>query len=238
MEFKSLKEIFHYLMNAYKYKLQTVKTQRGIQRRLENDEIEDIIDLQLQERIKIDNLYIKVKLGPAYNRKEIPWIQVYTMENKKGTTGRYIGISFNEEEQMVESWIGFGRANKKQAQILIEAKEYMHKYMLIEPILKQGYKYNDNPRDAFIIKKQIQLKDFKDEEFLQDLYYLADLYKKYEKKYELAVFKENKEKLKTDITENTNMNKYELMRINQTMLSLVEEIGILAKEIQELNAKL
>ncbi len=238
MEFKSLKEIFQYLMNGYKYELQTVTTKRGTQKRLENEELESIIDTQLQERIKIEDLYMKVKLGPAYNRKEIPWIQIFSLENRKGTTGRYIGISFNAEEQIVESWIGFGRAGKKQSQILVEAKEYISKYMLIESDLKCGYQYNDNPKDAFIIKKQVQLKEMKDEEFLEDLYYLSDLYKSYERKYELAVFKENTEKQKTNINEKTNINKYDLARMNQTMLSLVEEMGRLAKEIQELNSKI
>lgn len=236
MEFKSIKEIFQYLMNGYKYELKTVTTKRGDQKRLENEEIESIIDTQLQERIKIEDLYIKVKLGPAYNRKEVPWIQIYSIENKKGTKGRYIGISFNAEEQMVDIWIGFGRSGKKQSQVLVEAKEFMHKYMLIESDLKNGFIYNDNPKDAFIIKKQIQLKEFKDEEFLEDLYYLSNLYKSYERKYELAVFKEVEEK--TDEDEKMNVNKYDLARMNQTMLSLVEEMGRLAKEIQELNSKI
>ena len=112
----------------------------------------------------------------------------------------------------------------------------MHKYMLIESDLKNGFIYNDNPKDAFIIKKQIQLKEFKDEEFLEDLYYLSNLYKSYERKYELAVFKEVEEK--TDEDEKMNVNKYDLARMNQTMLSLVEEMGRLAKEIQELNSKI
>ena len=36
MEFKSIKEIFQYLMNGYKYELKTVTTKRGDQKRLEN----------------------------------------------------------------------------------------------------------------------------------------------------------------------------------------------------------
>ena len=38
--------------------------------------------------------------------------------------------------------------------------------------------------------------------------------------------------------EKINVNKYDLTRMNQTMLSLVEEMGRLAKEIQELNSKI
>ena len=136
----------------------------------------------------------------------------------------------------MDIWIGFGRSGKKQSQVLVEAKEFMHKYMLIESDLKNGFIYNDNLKDAFIIKKQIQLKEFKDEEFLEDLYYLSNLYKSYERKYELAVFKEVEEK--TDENEKMNVNKYDLARMNQTMLSLVEEMGRLAKEIQELNSKI
>ena len=62
------------------------------------------------------------------------------------------------------------------------------------------------------------------------------MYKSYERKYELAVFKEIEEK--TDEDEKINVNKYDLTRMNQTMLSLVEEMGRLAKEIQELNSKI
>ena len=62
------------------------------------------------------------------------------------------------------------------------------------------------------------------------------MYKSYERKYELAVFKEVEEK--TDENEKMNVNKYDLARMNQTMLSLVEEMGRLAKEIQELNSKI
>ena len=43
---------------------------------------------------------------------------------------------------------------------------------------------------------------------------------------------------KTDEDEKMNVNKYDLARMNQTMLSLVEEMGRLAKEIQELNSKI
>ena len=112
MEFKTLKEIFQYLMNGYKYELKKVETKRGIQRRLENEEIESQIDILLQEKLEIEELNIKVKLGPPYNRIEVPWIQIFSSENRKGTTGRYIGISFNPEEQIIESWIGFGCTGK------------------------------------------------------------------------------------------------------------------------------
>ncbi len=233
MEFKTLKEIFQYLMNGYKYELKKVETKRGIQRRLENEEIESQIDILLQEKLEIEELNIKVKLGPPYNRIEVPWIQIFSSENRKGTTGRYIGISFNPEEQIIESWIGFGCTGKRQSQIIVEAKEYAHKYMTIESNLKRKYMYMPNPKDAIIIKKQIFLKDFTDKEFTEDINYLSNLYKTYEKKYELAIFKENKQS-----ETKANIKKYDIEEMNKTLLSLVEQVGNLAKEIQELNSKI
>ena len=224
-QFKSKSELFYYLMHGYMYMLEDVPTKKGIQKRLKDNELEQSLKSQISEQLKIDGLGVELKLGPAYNRTENPWIQLYTSENKSGTKGRYVGISFERDKNEVELWIGFGRTAKKQAEILELAKDYRIKYSFIESELKNNFKYNENCYDAIIIEKKINIKDFKDSEFEEDLIYITNLYKEYESRYGNAVFN------------NLSTNEITYEEINERMLQLIEEVGELSKAIREFGKK-
>ena len=166
-----------------------------------------------------------MKLGPAYNRTENPWIQLFTPENRSGAKGRYVGISFEREKNEVKLWIGFGRTAKKQSEVLELAKDYRMKYSFIEAELDKGFKYNEDCYDALIIEKEINIKDFSDAEFEEDLIYITNLYKEFENQYGTAIFK----------TFGSNEITYE--EINERMLQIIEEVGELARAIKELGKK-
>ena len=106
-QLKNKEELFNYLMYGYFYELEDVPTKNGIQKRLKDNELEQELKSKTKETIRSKNLFVELKMGPAYNRTETPWIQIYTMENKSGTKGRYVGISFVKQTNEIEVWIGF-----------------------------------------------------------------------------------------------------------------------------------
>ena len=126
---------------------------------------------------------------------------------------------------------GFGRTAKKQVEIFDLSKEYKIKYSLIEPNLKYGFEYESDCYNAIIIKKKINIKNFKEDEFDRDLKYITDSYKEYEVNFENAIISlpEN-----NDITEISSKGEISYEQINEKMLALIEEVGNLAKEIREL----
>ena len=79
-QFKSKSELFYYLMHGYMYMLEDVPTKNGIQKRLKDNELEQSLKEQIKEQLKIDGLEVELKLGPAYNRTENPWIQLFKIE--------------------------------------------------------------------------------------------------------------------------------------------------------------
>ena len=220
-QLKSKAELFDYLMYGYSYELEDVLTKKGIQKRLKDNELEQELKSKTKENVNAQGIFVELKLGPHYNRTENPWIQLYTLENKKGTTGRYVGISFTKETNEIEVWVGFGRTSKKQAEVFELAKEYIMKYSLLEPNLKYGFEYKTDCYDAIFINKKISIKNFNEEEFDRDLVYITDLYKAYEVRFENAVIAQTKSKMS-----------YE--ELNKKMLILIEEVGNLAKAIKEL----
>lgn len=222
-QFKNKSELFYYLMHGYMYMLEEVPTKNGVQKRLRDNELESNLRKQIKEQIKAEGLGVELKLGPVYNRTAEPWIQLFTAENKSGTKGRYIGISFKRETNEIELWIGYGKTAKKQSEILELTKEYILKYSLIEPELKNGFKYSEECYDAIIIMKTINIKEFNDDEFNRDLNYIINLYKEYETRFE---------KLTAHITD---INKISYEELNDKMMCLIEEVGELAKAIRELN---
>lgn len=235
MELKSLKDIFQYLMNGYKYELKDVETKQGkMQKRLKNEELGNKLNIQIKNKLQFQDLFVELKLGPAYNRTVSPWIQIFSSENRKGTKGRYIGISFNADEQEVSYWVGFGRSGKKQAEVIAEAKEYISRYKMIENNLEYGYEYNPDLNNAVIITKSMLIKDITDAEFLEDINYLANLYKKYESQFESATFKQVYEK-NNEANANNVATKEDIQKINQMMLHLTEQFAELVKSIQKLN---
>ena len=125
----------------------------------------------------------------------------------------------------------FGRTAKKQVEIFDLSKEYKIRYSLIEPNLKYGFEYESDCYNAIIIKKKINIKNFKEDEFDRDLKYITDLYKEYEVNFENAIISlpEN-----NDITEISSKDEISYEQINEKMLALIEEVGNLAKEIREL----
>lgn len=228
-QLKNKQELFDYLMYGYVYELEDVQTKKGIQKRLKDNELEQELKNKTKENIKVKNLFVELKLGPSYNRTENPWIQIYTIENKSGTKGRYIGISFSKETNEIELWLGFGRTSKKQNEVFEQAKELKIKYSLIETNLKNGFEYKEDCYDAVFIEKKINIKDFKEEEFEKDLEYISELYKEYEMKFENATILPSKNKTSATTTKQIT---YE--EINEKMLMLIEEVGNLAKTLREL----
>lgn len=89
-QFKNNKELFDYLTNAYRYELEEVHTKVGTQRRLKNKSLEEELKKKIKDEFIVDGLYTELKLGPSYNMTVSPWIQIYSIENKSGTKGRYI----------------------------------------------------------------------------------------------------------------------------------------------------
>lgn len=228
-QLKNKEELFDYLTYGYIYELEDVITRKGKQKRLKDNELELELRGKTKENVKVDNLFVELKLGPSYNRTENPWIQIYTIQNKSGTTGRYVGISFIKETNEIELWIGFGRSGKKKAEVFELAKEYKIKYTLIEPNLKYGFEYKTE-YDAVVIRKKISLRNFNEEDFERDLKYITDLYKEYETRFENATISQNyneyeESPLKTQIT-------YE--EINENMLTIIEKLGNIATLMKEL----
>ena len=165
-QLKSKFDLFDYLMYGYSYILEEVETKKGKQKRLKDDELEKSLKEKTKELIKVKDLFVELKLGPSYNRVESPWIQVFSEENRSGTRGRYVGISFVKETNTIELWLGFGKTAKKKREIQELAKGYRIKYSLIEPSLKYGFEYDNN---AIVIKKKFKMADFKEDEFDRDL---------------------------------------------------------------------
>lgn len=229
-QLKTKKELFDYLMYAYVYELEDVSTKKGIQKRLKDNDLEKELKNKVKESITIKDIHVELKLGRAYNRKESPWIQLYTTENKSGTKGRYVGISFLKETNEIDIWVGFGKDNKKQSEIIVQSKKYKIKYSLIEPNLKYGFEYKAECNDAIFINKKININNFKEEEFERDIEYITNLYKAYEIRYENALI------LSSDDTEQKTLikNTIDYEEINRRMLTLIEEVGNLAKAIKEL----
>lgn len=229
-QLRDTKELFTYLMHAYIYELEDVATKKGIQKRLKDGALEEELKNKTREMLKVKKLSVELKLGPVYNRTENPWIQIYTMENKSGTKGRYVGISFEGESNEIKLWIGFGRSSKKQGELLEITKDYKMKYSLMEPNLKYGFEYITDRYDAIFIEKRINISGFTEEEFHRDLKYLTDLYKAYEVRFEnapMALIENNEADLLTK-------SKISYEELNEKMLSLIEEVGNLARAIKEL----
>lgn len=226
-QLKSKFDLFDYLMYGYSYILEKVETKNGKQKRLKDDELEKSLKEKTKELIKVKDLFVELKLGPSYNRVESPWIQVFSEENRSGTRGRYVGISFVKETNTIELWLGFGKTAKKKREIQELAKGYRIKYSLIEPSLKYGFEYDN---DAIVIKKKFKMADFKEDEFDRDLNYITDLYKAYETRFENAM-------ISTTQTIKNVQNKITYEELNERMLTLIEEVGNLAKAIKELGNK-
>lgn len=228
---KNTRELFEYFMYGHSFELEDVTTKNGTQKRLKDEELEQEIKDKTKEYIKVKDLLVELKLGVPYNRVSRPWVQIYTIENKSGTKGRYVGISFEKETDEIELWIGFGRSGKRQAEILEAAKEYKIKYSLIEPNLKYGFEYLNNCHDAKFIEKRINIKEFNEDEFKKDLEYITDLYKSYEVRFENSSIS----MLDDENAPVLQNKKISYMELNERMLALIEEVGNLAKAIRELN---
>ena len=176
---RCIKDFFRYMQQVYPNNLEEIKTGKTIQRRLMDDDMPERLNEILNQSLEFENINIKVKLGPSYNRSLNPWIQLYTDENYKGTKGHYAGLSF-EKEGYVSAWLGFGRSFMKKLEIIETRNKYIREYAEIENELKHGFKYNQVFIEAVIISKTYKIKGFSEEEFYSDMEYLIDLYKKHE----------------------------------------------------------
>lgn len=229
-QLKDVLELFDYLMYAYTYSLEDVQTKKGVQKRLKDTNLEQVLREQVKENIKVKDLNVELKLGPSYNRTENPWIQIYTTENKSGAKGRYVGISFSKDIDEIQLWIGFGKTSKKRDEIFELSKGYKIKYSLIEPNLQYNFEYKEGSYNAVFIEKRINIKTFEKEEFERDLEYITDLYKAYEKRFENSTI---------NLSENEKFqyhgeNEISYEELNNRMLDLMEEVGNLARMMKEL----
>lgn len=127
----------------------------------------------------------------------------------------------------------FGKTKKRKTEIIELAKQYKIKYSLIEPNLKNGFKYKEDCYDAIFIIKKIDMKKFKEEEFEKDLKYITDLYKAYETRFENATILATESKKIASSSKSTITNE----EINERMLALIEEVGNLARELKERKAE-
>ena len=229
-QLKNREDLFDYLMHGYVYELEDVPTKMGIQKRLRDNELEQELKEKTKENVKVEDLNVELKLGPSYNRTKSVWIQIFTDENKSGTKGRYVGISFEKDTNEIAIWLGFGKTGRKKNEILELSKEYKLKYSLIEPTLKNGFSYVTDGYEPFIIRKKIKMNNFKDADFVRDIKYITDLYKTYETRFENAIISATDEKTEEAIKERTK--KYE--QLNERLLDLIEEAGNIAKEIKKI----
>ena len=118
-ELKNEKEIFEEIMDNYEknideYEVVIKKTGKKQKHRKLKDnryetQLNDLIVKNFTQNEKLNkDIKIKLKLGQPYNRSINPWIQLYYMKkNSKGTTGRYVGISFDNDKKNIELWIRF-----------------------------------------------------------------------------------------------------------------------------------
>lgn len=229
-QLKNKAELFDYLMYAYSYELEDVETKKGIQKRLKDNELEEELKKVVKQNIKAENLLVELKLGPPYNRTSSAWVQLYSQGNKSGAKGRYVGISFSKDDNEVLLWLGFGKTSKKKDEIFQLAKEYKVKYSLIESELKRGFEYKEDCYEAKFIEKKINMKEFQEEEFETDLKYITDLYKAYETRFENATIIPAESKQ----VEEPFKNAVSYDALNEKMLTLIEEIGNLAREIKKM----
>ena len=229
-ELKNARELFDYLMYAYPYELEDVQTNGGIQKRIKDATLEYELKNKTKEIINVKKLSVELKLGPNYNRTDSPWLQIFTSENRSGTKGRYVGISFSKETDEIDLWIGFGRTSKKKEEVFELAKEYKMKYSLIEPNLKYGFEYSTKSYDALVLIKKINIKNFDEEEFKKDLEYITTLYKEYEVRFQDAP----NSLLENKASEIQVVNRITYEEINQRMLDIIEQIGTLAEAIKNL----
>ena len=81
-QFRNKLELFEYLTYGYSYMLEDVRTKRGVQKRLRDEELEKSLKETTKELIKVRDLSVELKLGPAYNRLELPRIQIFSEENR------------------------------------------------------------------------------------------------------------------------------------------------------------
>lgn len=183
---ETIKEIFQYIQNEYPKNLEEIEVKKGVQRRLKNGKIEEQLNQDLNHLLQFDDIKIKIKLGPSYNRSLMPWIQLYTKDNRKGTKGHYGGISF-EKQGRVALWLGFGQTGMKKWEIQEKRNQYISEYAKIETNLKHGFQYKEVYVDAVCISKKYVIEEIQEEEFYSDITYLMNLYKKHETNKKLGI---------------------------------------------------
>ncbi len=163
------------------------------------------------EVFAINDLITTFKPGPEYNYSEAPWIQIHDEKNKKGTTGLYIGISFNRNDKLLELWIGFGSSKYGRKEMFAKRADYVLGFKKIEPMLKRGFNYAPNDfHDAIIVSKNIPVSNIIDESVRNDLEYLGSLYLKYLNKSYFSSFK---------VSDNSYLNEIENPIANDKKIS-------------------
>lgn len=148
----------------------------------------------LNEEFK--DVTVNFKYGPRYNLTLNPWIQLYYLEkNKKGTSGKYCGISINKEKNNIDLWLGFGMSGLKKEELMNQKEELIKQYKnMYGDILDKGFKYKTTYAEAIIISKTYNIDTIDDNTFFEDLKYLLNLYTNFEN----SIFQDKKEEIKND----------------------------------------
>lgn len=133
---------------------------------------------------------INFKYGPRYNLTLSPWIQLYYLEkNKKGTNGKYCGISFDKDKNTMDLWIGFGMSGLKKNQLIDQKEELIKRYKnMYGDNLERGFDYKTAYIEAVIISKTYEIDALDDTSFFEDLKYLLNIYISFENSmYQLKI---------------------------------------------------
>ena len=180
-----IKEYATYMFYNYNQEiLESYYDQKGAKKnRIKNNNKLEILKKDTKELFKVKDLITTLKTGPAYNCSENPWIHIHNSQNTKGTKGEYLGISFNKNNNTIELWFGFGYSNMKKKEVKTAQQNYLTKLRTIEPNLKNSFQYKSLFVDATVISKAIPLNEINDQNLLDDLNYLANIYKIYEQQY-------------------------------------------------------
>ena len=183
----TIKYFTNYILNNYNNEvLESYFDQKGTRKnRIKNHNKLQELKENAKNIFKVDKLNTDFKPGPAYNCSNKPWIHIYNEYNKKGTKGEYLGISFDNINQTLEIWFGFGFTHMSKNDVIINRQKYQAQLKTIEPNLKRNFKYESLFVEATVISKSIPINEIDDNEIKEDLNYLANIYNIYEQQFRL-----------------------------------------------------
>lgn len=185
----NIKEYTNYILNKYQKEIiYDFYDNSGKRKNKIKDEakLKKLIS-DTQELFQVSGLQTSLKIGPAFNYSDLPWIHIYNEKNREATKDEYLGISFNKENKTIEIWMGFGKTNLKKKEVNQKKNNLIDKLKTIEYNLKRGFEYESLYVNATVISKAIKLNDIDNDEVKKDLDYLANIYKEYNKQFNSTI---------------------------------------------------